>query len=99
MLAIYDRFGRLIQGSEILRKDVLEYIVFEKHMANEYGTWRIHGKIIPSWMTPTDVTESTYILPKEKPKPVPTEPPPAEATLVESTPKDVSKDATSTQPA
>ncbi|XP_012224429.1 large ribosomal subunit protein mL45 [Linepithema humile] len=97
MLAIYDRFGRLIQGSEILRKDVLEYIVFERHMANEYGTWRIHGKIIPSWMTPTDIAESTYVLPKEKRDPEPTGPPPVEATLVEDTPKDVSKDATSTQ--
>jgi len=28
MLAIYDRFGRLMHGSEILAKDVLEYVVF-----------------------------------------------------------------------
>lgn len=101
ILAIYDRFGRLIQGSEILRKDVLEYIVFEKHMANEYGTWRIHGKIIPPWMTSTDISEGTYVLPKEKSDPVSTDPSPAEATLVEDTPKDVpkdvSKDAASTQ--
>ncbi|XP_024889034.1 probable 39S ribosomal protein L45, mitochondrial [Temnothorax curvispinosus] len=89
VLAIYDRFGRLIQGSEILRKDVLEYIVFEKHLANEYGVWRIHGKIIPSWMAPTDIAEGTYVLPKEKHDPVPTEPHPVEATLTEDTPKDV----------
>ncbi|XP_011157615.1 probable 39S ribosomal protein L45, mitochondrial [Solenopsis invicta] len=94
VLAIYDRFGRLMQGSEILRKDVLEYIVFEKHLANEYGVWRIHDKIIPSWMAPTDVAEGTYILPKEDHDPVPTEPQPVEATLTEDTPKD----ATSTQP-
>lgn len=82
-----------MQGSEILRKDVLEYIVFEKHLANEYGTWRIHGKIIPSWMTLTDISENTYVLPKEKYDPVSTTPPPIEATLVENT----SKDTTSTQ--
>ncbi|XP_014467772.1 PREDICTED: probable 39S ribosomal protein L45, mitochondrial [Dinoponera quadriceps] len=93
ILAIYDRFGRLMQGSEILKKDVLEYIVFEKHLSNEYGIWRIHGKIIPSWMTPTDISEGTYVLPKEKHDLVPTEPPPVEATLVENTPKD----ATTTQ--
>ncbi|XP_032688359.1 probable 39S ribosomal protein L45, mitochondrial [Odontomachus brunneus] len=93
ILAIYNRFGRLMQGSEILRKDVLEYIVFEKHLANEYGTWRIHGKIIPSWMTPTDISEGTYILPKKKHDPVLTKPPPIEATLIENT----SKDAISTQ--
>lgn len=49
-LAIYDRFGRLMYGSEKLVKDALEYVVFEKHLADEYGSWRIHGKIIPSWM-------------------------------------------------
>jgi len=77
-----------------LRKDVLEYIVFEKHIANEYGVWRIHGKIIPSWMPPTDIAEGTYVLPKEEHDPVPTEPLPVEATLKEDTPKDV----TSAQP-
>ncbi|KYM99094.1 PREDICTED: probable 39S ribosomal protein L45, mitochondrial [Cyphomyrmex costatus] len=95
VLAIYDRFGRLIQGSEILRKDVLEYIVFEKHLANEYGVWRIHGKIIPSWMTPTDIAEGTYVLPKEEEHdPEPTEPHPVEATLTKDTPKN----AASVQP-
>ncbi|KAG5307517.1 RM45 protein, partial [Acromyrmex insinuator] len=94
VLAIYDRFGHLIQGSEILRKDVLEYIVFEKHLANEYGIWRIHGKIIPTWMTPTDTVEGTYVLPKEEHDTVPTEPHPVEATLTEDTPKE----ATSAQP-
>lgn len=86
MLAIYDRFGRLIQGSEILKKDVLEYIVFEKHLANKYGTWRIHGKIIPSWMTTTNVAEGTYVLPKKEEDS--TEAPPVETTLVEDTPKE-----------
>ncbi|KMQ85282.1 putative 39s ribosomal protein mitochondrial [Lasius niger] len=97
ILAIYDRFGRLIQGSEILRKDVLEYIVFEKHLANEYGVWRIHGKVIPSWMTLTDIAEGTYVLPKEEHDPVSTEPHPVEATLVEDTSKDTPKNVTNTQ--
>ncbi|ESO96403.1 hypothetical protein LOTGIDRAFT_159809 [Lottia gigantea] len=44
-LALYDRFGRLMFGSDELTKDVLEYIVFEKHIVNLYGLWRIHGKI------------------------------------------------------
>ncbi|XP_015598841.1 probable 39S ribosomal protein L45, mitochondrial [Cephus cinctus] len=60
-LAIYDRFGRLMCGSEILKKDVLEYIVFEKHVANEYGLWRIHAKIIPPWMPPSEFGERTYV--------------------------------------
>jgi large subunit ribosomal protein L45 len=36
-------------GNELTGKDVLEYVVFEKHLSNMYGTWRIHGKIIPEW--------------------------------------------------
>ncbi|MXQ93158.1 hypothetical protein E5288_WYG003520 [Bos mutus] len=44
-LAIYDRFGRLMYGQEDVPRDVLEYVVFEKHLANPYGSWRMHGKI------------------------------------------------------
>lgn len=65
-LAVYDRFGRLIHGSETIAKDVLEYVVFEKHLANVYGTWRLHGKIIPNWMPPKAPGLLTYMVPKEK---------------------------------
>lgn len=44
---MYDRFGRLIHGSPVVAKDVLEYIVFEKHLPNIYAQWRVHGKILP----------------------------------------------------
>ena len=47
ILAVYDRFGRLIHGNPHVAKDVLEYVVFEKHLADTYGKWRLHGKIIP----------------------------------------------------
>ncbi|KAG5893131.1 hypothetical protein JTB14_034151 [Gonioctena quinquepunctata] len=67
VLAIYDRFGRLMHGSEIIAKDVLEYVVFEKHLANEYGTWRIHTKIIPDWLPPRQPSAVTF---KRKPEPV-----------------------------
>ncbi|XP_076294312.1 mitochondrial ribosomal protein L45 [Lasioglossum baleicum] len=65
ILCIYDRFGRLLKGSEILRKDVLDYIIFEKHLSNEYGTWRLHAKIIPSWLPPEEIAAKTYMLPKK----------------------------------
>ncbi|KAL1130324.1 hypothetical protein AAG570_013262 [Ranatra chinensis] len=61
MLAVYDRFGRLMHGSESISKDVLEYIVFEKHLSNQYGVWRIHGKIIPDWMPPSEYPLNTFI--------------------------------------
>lgn len=60
MLAVYDRFGRLMHGSEIIGKDVLEFIVFEKHLANIYGKWRVHAKIIPDWLPPKDAQPVTY---------------------------------------
>ncbi|KOX78544.1 putative 39S ribosomal protein L45, mitochondrial [Melipona quadrifasciata] len=66
LLCIYDRFGRVLLGSDTIKKDVLDYIVFEKHLANEYGTWRIHGKIIPDWMKPEEVSTFTYRLPKKQ---------------------------------
>ena len=51
ILAVYDRFGRLIHGHPYVAKDVLEYVVFEKHLADTYGKWRIHSKIIPQTST------------------------------------------------
>lgn len=62
MLSIYDRFGRLMSGSDTVPKDVLEYIVFEKHMSNEYGVWRLHAKIIPTWMPIQKTLKSTFVL-------------------------------------
>lgn len=64
MLAIYDRFGRLFYGSETIAKDVLEYVVFEKHIVNEYGTWRLHAKIIPEWMPSREPMPKTTIVEK-----------------------------------
>lgn len=59
-LAVYDRFGRLVHGSEILAKDVIEYIVFEKNISNLYGEWRMHEKITPPWSAPKQPSPSTY---------------------------------------
>lgn len=59
-LAIYDRFGRLMHGSEIIAKDVLEYVIFENNISNEYGVWRLHHKIIPDWAEPKQPGISTY---------------------------------------
>lgn len=47
ILAVYDRFGRLLSGSENVVKDVLEYVVYENFLTNSLGQWRIHGKILP----------------------------------------------------
>ncbi|CAB3402288.1 unnamed protein product [Caenorhabditis bovis] len=61
-LAIYDRFGRLILGSEEEPKDVVEYVVFENHIAVVDGEWRLHGKIYPRWIEPKQGSHLTHLL-------------------------------------
>ena len=62
------RFGRLIHGSEVVAKDVLEYVVFEKHLANIYGIWRLHSKIIPDWAPSREPGKLTFRVQPEPPK-------------------------------
>ncbi|XP_019780530.1 large ribosomal subunit protein mL45 isoform X1 [Tursiops truncatus] len=68
-LAIYDRFGRLMYGQEDVPRDVLEYVVFEKHLVNPYGSWRMHGKIIPPWAPPKQPILKTVMIPGPQMKP------------------------------
>ncbi|NWW49538.1 RM45 protein, partial [Pedionomus torquatus] len=63
MLAIYDRFGRLMYGGEEVPRDVLEYVVFERYLVNPYGTWRMHGKIVPEWAPPKEPIIKTVMIP------------------------------------
>ena len=58
----------MIHGSEVVAKDVLEYVVFEKHLSNIYGIWRLHSKILPDWLPPKEPGRLTYRVPKEEPK-------------------------------
>ncbi|KAI7795014.1 39S ribosomal protein L45, mitochondrial [Triplophysa rosa] len=68
-LAIYDRFGRLMLGDEEEPRDVLEYLVLERHLVNPYGLWRLHGKIVPAWAPPKDPIIKTVMIPGPKLKP------------------------------
>lgn len=61
MLAVYDRHGRLVHGSPSDVKEVIEYIVFEKHASDEFGVWRMHGKI-SSNMDPDQAASKTYVV-------------------------------------
>lgn len=86
ILAIYDRFGRLMLGNETIPKDVLEYVVFERHLANKYGRWRIHSKIIPDWMAPREPSRKTYAAQMEdEPEESQLTPAPVSSTSVEAT--------------
>uniref|UniRef100_A0A8C1E945 Large ribosomal subunit protein mL45 n=1 Tax=Cyprinus carpio carpio TaxID=630221 RepID=A0A8C1E945_CYPCA len=68
-LAIYDRFGRLMLGDEDEPRDVLEYLVLERHLVNPYGCWRLHGKIVPAWAPPKDPIIKTVMIPGPTLKP------------------------------
>ena len=46
ILAVEDRNGRLISGKTTPR-ELLEYVVLERHLADEHGTWKICGKLYP----------------------------------------------------
>ena len=46
-MALYDRFGRLMYGSPSVPRDVLDYVVFEKHISDDAGRWRMHAKLKP----------------------------------------------------
>ncbi|XP_023680837.1 large ribosomal subunit protein mL45 [Paramormyrops kingsleyae] len=68
-VAIYDRFGRLMLGNEDEPRDVLEYVVLERHLINPYGCWRLHGKIIPAWAPPKEPVIKTVMIPGPQLKP------------------------------
>lgn len=65
-LAVYDRFGGLLLGSEDEEKDVVEYVVFENHIAVVDGEWRLHGKIYPKWIDAKQGMVGTQMLSAEQ---------------------------------
>lgn len=65
ILAIYDRFGRLMFGDSQLPKSCIEYVVFEKWVSDTYGTWRIHAKITPPDAQSSHRLIKTYRIPNE----------------------------------
>ncbi|KAF4522754.1 hypothetical protein B566_EDAN009299 [Ephemera danica] len=87
-LCIWDRFGRLQFGSEDAVRDVLEYVVFEKHIANQYGRWRLHDKILPEWLPVKEPSSRTFIA---KPSPPPE--------IVEEVPAETDKQTAAVAPA
>jgi large subunit ribosomal protein L45 len=63
-LAVFDRFGRLMHGSEAIVKDVLDYVVFERSLSDQYGQWRIHAKLIPEWNERQSFSRFTSVKPE-----------------------------------
>ncbi|KAK6022111.1 DSS1/SEM1 family protein [Ostertagia ostertagi] len=61
-LAVYDRFGHLLLGSETEPREVVEYVVFENHIAVVDGMWRLHDKVYPRWVQPKQGPLITHAL-------------------------------------
>ena len=47
ILAVTDLHGRRVKGDKKKPKTVTDYVVFERHLTNPYGQWKIIGKIAP----------------------------------------------------
>ena len=45
VMAIKDKHGRHITGSDKEVKEVVDYVVFERHLTNKYGVWKVCGKL------------------------------------------------------
>ncbi|VDL74761.1 unnamed protein product [Nippostrongylus brasiliensis] len=61
-LAVYDRFGHLLLGSETEPREVVEYVVFENHIAVVDGMWRLHDKVYPRWVQPKQGALITHVI-------------------------------------
>lgn len=61
-MAIFDRFGHLLLGSEIEPKECVEYAVFENHIADLDGSWRLHDKVYPSNTPPKQAVARPELL-------------------------------------
>jgi len=66
-LAIYDRFGRLLLGSEEEPRFCLEYVVFENHIASLDGDWRFHDKVYPKWLDSKQPVNRQNLIDRDNP--------------------------------
>lgn len=53
-------------GNETLPKDVLEYVIFERVLTLPYSQWRVHSKILPTWLPPSESILYTFEKPDIK---------------------------------
>ena len=47
VMALKDKHGRHISGSDKEVREFVDYVVFERHLTNEYGVWKVCGKLHP----------------------------------------------------
>lgn len=47
-MAVYDKAGRLLRGHPAVPKDVVDYVVLERHIVSPNSSWRVAGKLPPN---------------------------------------------------
>lgn len=67
VFAIKDKYGRHVQGSDKQVKEVVDYVVFERHLSNKYGKWRVCGKLFAAPVTQRPNTEQRQLTGKNVP--------------------------------
>lgn len=48
VLAVYDKAGRLLRGHPTAPRDVVDYVVVERHIVSPSSSWRVAGKLPPN---------------------------------------------------
>jgi len=56
MIALTDRYDRLISGSKKTPKEMLDFIVMERNLGDPYSQWRICGKLEPRGLARDSLT-------------------------------------------
>lgn len=51
VMAVYDKAGRLLRGHPAAPRDVVDYVVLERHIVNPKSTWRVAGKLPPNTLS------------------------------------------------
>ncbi|KAF8359902.1 mrpl-45, partial [Pristionchus pacificus] len=69
ILAVFDRFGHLMLGSETEPRTTLEYVVFENHIAVVDGKWRLHDKVYPRWVNRKEPAHFTMEIKEDDSRP------------------------------
>ncbi|KAL3091359.1 hypothetical protein niasHS_007152 [Heterodera schachtii] len=73
ILALYDKDGHLLLGSEEEPRQCLEYVVFENHVASVDGMWRLHCRIYPNWLKPKQSPHRQGLIDEEEMEKLPKE--------------------------
>ena len=47
LFGVRHRFGKLLRGDDWKERDVIEYVVLERHIVEALSVWRVCGKVAP----------------------------------------------------